>query len=276
MTGSKQAEPNNEKESISLYQRFLQFRDSRWKKMSKLIDKPREIIWIIIKVGLIGLIPALLIIFISSLQIWKLIKPFFSTSAWQYLNWWATVYPEPAAAFLAIYVAFAVEKRNKEKLFQKRVREIVPHIYIELIENSFLIREIERKANDIITFKLKQLKFRTQAWKIYSQEISKWQEVNVVPLIRIYSDLELINNWDTNPEMIPSEIHDAIKRAEVLIPDQISVYEEWYKKNKLAIEELKNVLTIYEGIAEEYTLESKVVNRIQRFLNDLPMSNTGS
>jgi len=257
--------------SYSLTHPSVKFRVGLLEKKMKLPEKPWDVFRFIIIIALIGASPTVLIHFLSSNQIWNIIRPFFSTSAGHYFNWWATVYPEPAAAFLAIYIAFAVENRAKEKQFLKRVREIVPHIYIELVENSFLIKE----ATDFHTFQYKQRKLHTHAWMIYSQEISKWQEINVVPLIRIYPDLNLINNSETFPDKIPLEIYDATRRAAVLIPNQISVYERWYKKNKLAIEELQKVLTIYEEIAEDNTLESKVVERIKQFLKDPHIQNTG-
>lgn len=228
-------------------------------------EKPRDIIRFMIIIALIGSSPTVLIRFLSSHQIWNTIKPWFSTEAWQYLNWWATVFLEPAAGFLAIYVAFSVENKNRRKQFLKRVREIVPYIYIELVENSFLIRE----AKDFHTFQYKKRKFHTQAWIIYSQEISKWQEINVVPLMRIYSDLDLINNSETFLDRIPLEIWDSIKRAAVLIPNQMAIYEKWYENNTLAVEELYNVLTIYRVIADPNSLESKVVSRIEEKVNEL-------
>lgn len=124
----------------------------------KIPEKPREFIWLIIKIGLIGSSPALLIHFLSSHPIWDTIKPWFFTEAWQYLNWWATVYPEPAFAFLAIYIAFSVQNRARTKQFLKRVREIVPYIYIELVENSFLIREAK---DGIRSFKNRKRIFRS-------------------------------------------------------------------------------------------------------------------
>lgn len=221
-------------------------------------EKPRDIIRFIIIIALIGSSPTLLIHFLSSHQIWNTIKPWFSTEAWQYLNWWVTVFLEPAAGFLAIYVAFKVENKDRRKKFQQRVREILPYIYIELVENSFLIRE----AKDFHTFQYKKRKFHTQAWMIYSQEISKWQEMNVVPLMRIYSDLDLINNSETFLDRIPLEIWDSIKRAAVLIPNQTALYAEWYKDNKLALGELEKVLTIYKEIPES-SLELNVVRWIE-------------
>jgi len=39
----------------------------------------------------------------------------------------------------------------------------------------------------------------------------------------------------------------------------MAVYGKWYKDNTLAVEELNNVLTIYREIADQNSLESKVV-----------------
>jgi hypothetical protein len=204
---------------------------------------------------LVGTLPTILIQILSSHPFWDYIRPWFSTEAWHYLSWWLTIAPEPVAGFFGIFLAFAVERKIQRNDFHKRVRQIAPYIYLELIENYHLVRE----ATDFNDFNYQQKQFNVSAWGMFKEDVAKWREINVVPLQRIYYNLEKANRiLSVQFANVPHEAWTARRNAEILLLEQITLYEDWYKRTPKALEEFQRVYEKYQIATHQEDIMKKV------------------
>ena len=77
---------------------------------------------------------------------------------------------------------------SKRTHFNKRVLEIVPYLYFELIENYLTLKPYKTKSLDTIIHQ--GIHFNTTNWHLYKGEVSEWREINIIPLSRINYDLD--------------------------------------------------------------------------------------
>jgi len=228
-------------------------------------NNPESVLRFLLIFTIVGASPTIIIHILSSHPFWASIKPWFSTEAWNYFSWWFTIFPEPAAGFFGIFLAFAVERRIQRKDFHKRVYEILPYIYLELVENYLLTHE----AGDFNNFNYQQKRFNISAWDVFKEDIAKWREINVVPLIRIYYNLEKANRiLNTQLTSVPQEAWTAKTNAERLLIEQISLYEDWYKINPGALEYLINVVDKYRNA----TNQEEIMKNVLKWVDDKKLS----
>ena len=86
---------------------------------------------------------------------------------------------EITATFIGVLVALALDSRRSTKNIQKRLDEISPYIYMELAENWYYIRSRESAY------------FVTNYWEVFREDLGKWNEDQIVKIIRIYNFMEL-------------------------------------------------------------------------------------
>jgi hypothetical protein len=162
-----------------------------------------------------------------------------------------TAFIEAGAVFLAIYLEFKREREEKEKEFWKRVREIAPYIYYEILENKWLIYEFLREK---YKFPQDQRRFNFTNWEIFKDHLSKWREWNVIPITRLYTKLiqanRLLDTIDIDPnsritreqDQRLSIIHGSLNNVEGLINKVEEQFDKWFKENPKANKEKEKIL----------------------------------
>jgi len=177
--------------------------------------------------------------------------------------------------FIGVLFAFEINRIWENYEFNKRVRQIVPYIYLELYQNLGLIYEWEDDNNKFIE---KSKRFDTSHWEMFKEELAKWRQVNIVPLTRIYYNINRVNTLlkDYNIKMI-EEIKKALGISKNLIVRQIERYEIWFEKNVKAKIQLDLVIDEYKLVSEiDEDLRSIIIARLIRAQNKLnekpPMS----
>jgi len=228
----------------------------------KIPESSREIIRFIILIFFLGLIFAIPIDVLTRQPFWIPTGRWFTFETWSYIIWWVNVFPEPAAGFLAIYAALELERRNERRQFLQRVREIVPYIYFELLENKSHIEDFRKNQSSFIN---DSQQFNDSSWEMFKDDIKKWQEQNVVPLTRIYFCLSYINRKIENNTLTPDDpiISKRIISAYKLINKQLQTYDLNYFNNEKNLEELRNVSEIYyEASLIDEDLQSQTIMKL--------------
>jgi len=118
---------------------------------------------------------------------------------------WQTAIVEFAATGFGVLAALGLEHWWSGRNFKKRLDEIAPYIYMELGENLYYIRGV--RGN-----------FITNYWESFRTELSKWNEEQIVKIIRIYNIMEA----EQSPRTITSYEN---KQIENLIVDTLKWFE---------------------------------------------------
>ena len=114
---------------------------------------------------------------------------------------WQTAIVEFAATGFGVLAALGLENWWSGRNFKKRLDEIAPYIYMELAENLLFIRRV--RGN-----------FITNYWESFRTELSKWNEEQIVKIIRIYNFMEA----EQSPELVTTVQNNQIEN---LIVDTI-------------------------------------------------------
>ena len=159
--------------------------------------------------------------------------------------------------FIGVLIAFELNRIWENIKFQKRVRQIVPYIYFELYENLGLIYEW---LNSKEKFVKKLNRFNVSHWEMFKEELAKWSAANVVPLTRIYYNLNRVNTLLKSYELpLTSQINKSVNIANSLIENQLERYEKWFMKHPKNKKQLDKVI-------DEYQLTSKVDVDLRRII----------
>jgi hypothetical protein len=93
-------------------------------------------------------------------------------------NYAIVFFIEIVATFIGVIFALALDSRRSRKNYQKRLDEISPYIYMELAENWYSIRFRDSTY------------FVTNYWEVFREDLGKWNEDQIVKIIRIYNYME--------------------------------------------------------------------------------------
>lgn len=156
-------------------------------------------------------------------------------------------FPNFFPSFLGILLAFYLNRWWEKKIYNNRVMQIVPYLYIEMMLNLGFILQWK---NDPYEFLKNNLYFEMSHWNMFKDELSNWAATNIVPLTRLYYHLNktnlLLSKYTDDKK---DEIDYSLNIAEKVIMMQSDRYKKMFRKYPETRTSLDKVFEEYKQIS---------------------------
>lgn len=230
----------------------------------KIPDSPRKLFTWVIAIFIFGLLITLPIQYFTTQSYWSSLNSLLSVSAVGWIRWWISIFPEPIAGFLGIYIAFQLDRKYEKRLEDNRFRETLPYIYFELIENKCYIDDYIKNPEDFIA---KSKQFKDSNWIMFREDIKIWPDEVIVPLTRIFFNLFEIRR-DINNGAFESAKYTLLRKVgqvQRMIDKQIQELNSQYFTKRRFLLELRNVLDLYSQLFENEITNRRRINEEYNF-----------
>jgi len=162
---------------------------------------------------------------------------------------------EFSAVYLGIRYSWGYERRKEKEAFHKRVTRIVPHIYIELLENLRMMPRYQTYDH----YRVNSLRFKTSSWEMFKGEPVQWEEHDVIPLSRTYYNLTTINSYlDMGIERAPYNFHRLYIESNNMDNEKINEYDKWFIEKEDAKNEFLETLKDYRKFVADTDLRDLI------------------
>ena len=163
--------------------------------------------------------------------------------------------------YLGIKYSWEYERRKEKQIYLKRIIRIVPHIYIELLENLRMMSMYQSYDH----YQRNVFRFKTSLWEMFKVELAQWEEHDAIPLTRVYYNLTTINSYlDMGIERAPYNFVRQYHEAKGMANEIINKYDKWFSENEDSKNEFVETWKEYRKFVRDTDLRDLLINNEAR------------